>query len=371
MNILELCLSDGLGGLELYVFRSASALCRKHKVLAVLNEGSKLAGHFSNNSDISTQYLPYKKSYFPLLNARRLAKIIDTNQIDAIHMHWGNDLALAAFAKKFSHSKPALIYTRQMQITRSKDDFYHNLLYREMNRMLTISRRLENDARRYISKYADNITTLYYGVNEPANILSDSEWEAQRADFGFKPDDFIAGLLGRLEDGKGQHLLIKAIAKAQQLGHDIFGLIIGHEMDSGYRNTLKQLASDKGVADKIRFMDFVSNPQQLMQLCDCVVLATYEETFGLVLPEAMRAGVAVIGSNSGGVPEIIDHLETGLLFESRNDEDLCRKISMLYKDPELKQRLARHGKESADHRFNTKTHFEKLENHIIECVNGP
>ena len=83
----------------------------------------------------------------------------------------------------------------------------------------------------------------------------------------------------------------------------------------------------------------------------------------------MRAGVAVIGSNSGGVPEIIEHNKTGLLFESRNDEDLYQKISTLYNDPELKQRLAAQGKESADIRFNTTAHFEKLEGHIIECVN--
>ncbi|MCG6937297.1 MAG: glycosyltransferase family 4 protein [Gammaproteobacteria bacterium] len=369
MNILELCLSTGFGGLELYVFRSACALNASNRVLAVLNQNSRLAEHFKNNSDISTLYLHWSKSYFPLVNAYRLAKIIDQHEIDAIHMHWGNDLALAAFAKKLSTKKPALIYTRQMQITRSKDDFYHNMLYQQMSRMLTISRRLENDARRFIKKYADNITTLYYGVNEPAHFPDDNERKMQREEIGFQADDFVVGLFGRLEENKGQHLLIKAIARAQRDGLDIHGLIIGHEMDEGYRDTLKQMTIDQGIADKVVFMDFVNNPQQLMQLCDCVVLATYEETFGLVLAEAMRAGVAVIGSNSGGVPEIIEHNKTGLLFESRNEEDLYQKISTLYNDPELKQRLAAQGKESADIRFNTAAHFEKLEGHIIECVN--
>lgn len=369
MNILELCLSSGLGGLELYVFRAANALSSNNKVLTVLNKNSKLAEHFKNHSDISTLYLSHSKNYFPLINAYKLARIIDNNDIDAIHMHWGNDLALAAFSKKLSNKKPALIYTRQMQITRSKDDFYHNILYQQMDLMLTITKRLENDAKQFIKKYANNIKTLYYGVSAPEHFLSENEREIKRAEIGFKPDDFVAGLLGRLEDSKGQHLLIKAISKAHHEGSKICALIIGHEMDKGYRNTLKQMTVDKGIADNVFFMDFVPDPQQLMQLCDCVVLATYEETFGLVLPEAMRAGIAVIGSNSGGVPEIIEHNKTGLLFESGNDEDLYKKISELYEDSKLKHQLATQGKNSADNKFNNILHFQKLENNIFKCIN--
>ena len=129
--------------------------------------------------------------------------------------------------------------------------------------MLTISRRLENDARRFIKKYADNITTLYYGVNEPAHFPDDNERKMQREEIGFQADDFVVGLFGRLEENKGQHLLIKAIARAQRDGLDIHGLIIGHEMDEGYRDTLKQMTIDQGIADKVVFMDFVNNPQQL------------------------------------------------------------------------------------------------------------
>lgn len=55
---------------------------------------------------------------------------------------------------------------------------------------------------------------------------------------------------------------------------------------------------------------------------DAVVLTTECETFGLIMIEAMMAGVVVIGSNSGGVPEIIDHLEHGLLFNVFDAQDL-------------------------------------------------
>ncbi len=122
------------------------------------------------------------------------------------------------------------------------------------------------------------------------------------------------------------------------------------------------------VADRIIFQDFVSKPQQLMQLCDCVTLASAQETFGLVLPEAMRSGVAVIGSNSGGVPEIIEHGKTGLLFDSGNADDLYLQIEKLYLNPVFKQSIAQQGKQSADERFNNDLHFEQLEKHLKSII---
>ena len=147
-------------------------------------------------------------------------------------------------------------------------------------------------------------------------------------------------------------------------------LIVGHEMLPGYRSELQQLADNSGVAADVTFMDFTSEPQMLMQLCDCIALTSREETFGLVLPEAMRCGVAVIGSNRGGVPEIITHEQTGLLFESWDAASLYKQIRHLYTDAEFREQLAHNGREEADRRFNTEAHFAALEQHLQQAAAG-
>ena len=373
MNVLELCLSAGLGGLELYVFRSSEALANsqlnQNTVFAVLRKDSKLDGYYREHSSINipSSNIKYIKHFFsplPLLNARKLAAIIDNNNIDVIHMHWGKDLPLAAFAKTFSKRKPALVYTRQMMITRAKNDFYHNFLYRQLDLMLTITRELEGLCKKFIPLFSDKITTLYYGVKQPKEKLDENAIKQQRENLGFSKNDFIAGLIGRLEESKGQHLLIEALHTAQKNGHDIKALIVGHEMNPGYRDKLRSQAEKFGVLDKIVFQDFTSEPQQLMQLCDCVILASEQETFGLVLPEAMRAGVAVIGSNSGGVPEIIDHEQTGLLFKTGEADSLYQQLERFYQDEDFKNNIATQGNMSADKRFNNNLHFQQLEQHL-------
>lgn len=374
MNVLELCLSAGLGGLELYVFRSSEALqnspSNNNTVTAVLRRDSKLDSYYKEHSAFNIQYIKHFFSPLPLLNAWKLATIIDNNNIDVIHMHWGKDLPLAAFAKVFSGRKPALVYTRQMMITRAKNDFYHNFLYRQLDLMLTITRELEGLCKKFIPLFADKITTLYYGVKQPKEMLDDNSIQQQRVSLNFSDSDFIAGLIGRLEESKGQHLLIDAIHTAKNNGHEIKALIVGHEMNHGYRDTLKEQAKKAGVLDNITFQEFTSEPQQLMQLCDCVVLASGQETFGLVLPEAMRAGVTVIGSNSGGVPEIINHEETGLLFETKNADSLYQQLERLYLDADFKEQLARQGKQDADRRFDNTSHFEYLERHLKSAINN-
>ncbi|MCK4833484.1 MAG: glycosyltransferase family 4 protein, partial [Gammaproteobacteria bacterium] len=261
-----------------------------------------------------------------------------------------------------------LVYTRQMMITRVKDDFYHNFLYSQLDLMLTITRELEGLCKKFIPLYKEKITTLYYGVKKPEKILDEKSIAQQREDMGFSKDNFVAGLIGRLEESKGQHLLIDAISTAKKNGHDIKALIVGHEMNPGYRDTLKKQADELGVLDNIIFQDFTSEPQQLMQLCDCVILASGQETFGLVLPEAMRAGVAVIGSNSGGVPEIIEHETTGLLFKTKDADSLYQQLERLFLDPGFKEKLSIQGNKSADERFDNSSHFQQLEKHLESAI---
>ena len=230
MNILQLCLSSGLGGLELYVYRASDALQNRHKVTAVLQQGSKLDDYFEQHSSISRHHLKRRSGPLPIINARKLARIIDDNEIDLLHMHWGKDFALAALAKTLSKRKPKLVYTRQMMVTRYKNDFYHRFLYSQLDLLLTITRQLEQLYKKFVPGENLDVRALYYGVKPPQHVPGHDEIVTMRMDKGFSEDDFIIGLFGRLEDGKGQHLLIKAVSMARQNDKTVKALIVGHEM---------------------------------------------------------------------------------------------------------------------------------------------
>lgn len=360
MNIMELCLSPDLGGLELYVYRASMKLSETDNVHAVINQNGKLAERFKNTK-LPTSYIGKGFKLLPLFSALKLSKIIDQYNIDVIHMHWGRDLSLAALAKSFSKNKPRLVYTRQMQITRNKDDIYHRFLYKQVDIFITITKVLAKLARSFLSDADKNkVVPLYYGVQEPNRMLSREEKLELREKAGFVESDFVISLFGRIEEYKGQHVVIDAIAKLKRQGNAVKGLIVGHAMDKDYLLSLKDRVKEKGIETDICFMNFLENPQEWMQACDVVVLATKEETFGLVLAEAMQSGVAVIGTNSGGVPEIIDHNKNGFLFEYGDVENLCKYILEFKEDESKALKYAKAGQVKARQLFDVNEHYIEL-----------
>ncbi|MFW0694348.1 glycosyltransferase family 4 protein [Aliarcobacter butzleri] len=340
-KILEVCLSPDLGGLELYMKNITKYL----GATAVINKKAKLKDIFEKeeiNHFVLSRYNFYK-----------LSKIIDKEKIDIVHLHWTKDIPVVVFAKLFSKRKPKIIQTRHMHMTRFKSDFYHKFLYKNIDMIIAVTNLVKEQLDRFIPEdIRPKIETSYIGANTP-NLLSDEEKNNLKRSFKIT-NEFVVCIVGRVEEAKGQHIVLKAVDKLRKNGIDAKTLVIGHYMDKNYFNNLKNIYPND------IFTDFVNNPTDFMQISDCVVLATKKETFGLVLIEAMKCGVCVLGSNSGGPLEIIDDEKTGLLFESMNSDSLCEKLSLIIENEELKETLALNGKIKANEFFDSKKQLEVI-----------
>ena len=360
MKILELCLSPGRGGLELYVVK----VCRwakeaGHDVQAITRTGSYLDNWLSQ-INVNHSEIRIINRHFPVLAAKKLARMIDEKAIDVIHMHWGKDLALAVLAKQYAHRSVRLIYTRQMALTRRKSDIYHRHLYSNIDYYVVISRRLYEQAVKYLPMPEERIQLLYYGVAAP-QVSENFECDKFLEQFSLSTSAFKIGLFGRIEHGKGQHILFDAVRELVAAGHNVSSFLIGHIMDQEYFNGLKKDAIDNNIENNFTYIGFHENPGRFMHCFDVVVLASYCETFGLVLIESMRAGCAVIGTNCGGVPEIIDNGKTGLLFEPGDSNGLRNALEKLINDEVYRKELAITGKKVADECFSEEKHFNCLE----------
>ena len=358
MKILQICMSQGFGGLELYVLKVAKFLASDNYPLNVLTRKNSFLDVKLSENNVANDSFSSVFYHFPLLSAFRLAKYIEKNKVDVMHIHWGNDLLLAVLAKVLSRRNVKLVYTRQMSLTRSKDDIYHRFLYKNVDSYIVITKALYDDAVKYLPIKPENIHLLYYGVpaaNTDINICDKYLSEAE-----LDKDIFKLAIFGRVEKGKGQHLVIEATKNLLKQGQKIQVAIIGHVMDKSYFKQLELEISENNLEKNIFYLGFHSSPTSIMSCFDAVVLATKCETFGLVLPEAMRAGVTVIGSNCGGVPEIIKHDETGLLFKPENVADLTKQLLKLTSDKVFCTKLAYAGKEDADKRFSEEQHFKVL-----------
>ncbi len=359
-NIMELCLSDGVGGLELYVLRTAQQMQqRNHHCVSVVRPGTMLASRMDEDG-IRYHGLQKRNKWLPLSAALQLARVIDQEKVDVIHMHWAKDLNLAVLAKLFSRRPVKLLYSRHMMITRPKHDFYHRWLYRHVDRLLAVTDELCGLMREFLPMPAEAIETLYLGVDAPP-ALTAQQRIAIRHEYGFTEDDFVIFMVGRIEEYKGQHLLVEALELLHQQALPVRAIIVGPAMDEGYLQRLRDRVADSQLSASIKIPGSIKQASHLTAAFDVALLATECETFGLVLIEAMRAGVAVIGTAACGVLEIIDDGKSGLLFPPNDGKALGAVIRRLYEDAGFRRQLAQAGKQKADEVFATEAHFDQLE----------
>ena len=252
-----------------------------------------------------------------------------------------------------------------MTMTRFKDDFYHRFLYKHMDMILAVTQQVSEQVIKFIpADIRPKVEVLYMGSDKP-EILSDEEIVTYKNEIFIQEDDFLIGMVGRIEEVKGQYLLIEAVQKLKAEGINVKVCFVGHAMEASYQKELDKMLADKKLQKEVSFLGFTKNPHRFMQACDCLVLATPCETFGLVVIEAMQVGTAVIATNQCGPLEIIEDERAGLLFEKNSSDDLAKKIKKLVNNKEFCSSVSQNGKEIAEERFSNHLQFKKLKE-IIE-----
>jgi glycosyltransferase involved in cell wall biosynthesis len=370
VKILQLCLSPDFGGLEIF-FRDYCrwwAASDRNSLYLCVQKGSRIAGELAA-LNLPTLTFPRKASFWPQAMSKEAARYVDEHGIDVIHMHWKYDLALAVLARRSARRPVKIVHSRHMDLPGRKHDPYHRLLYRAVDLYHTITRAVADQARAHLPLEGTRVETIYLGV-APVEEIDAAERLRVRDEFGLDYT-FTVGVVGRLSEYKGQHLLIKAAQILKVNGVDIQVVIAGHAMEPHFVDHLRKMASELNVRDRVHFLGFQAEPHRLIQALDVLALTTTKETFGMVLVEAMRLGVPVIGSHAGGVPEIIDHNQTGLLFASQDASSLADQILTLYRDEALRNNLARNGREKAAMMFDRDTQNAALKDRIEQLVPAP
>ncbi|MBN2364923.1 MAG: glycosyltransferase family 4 protein, partial [Calditrichaeota bacterium] len=189
-----------------------------------------------------------------LSRAWSLADFIRINEIDVVHVHWKFDLPVVALARKLSGKKFLFVHTRQMNMPGKKTDPYHRFVYGQLDAFIAITRYIENQAHVNLPIHSDKIFQIYYGFSISSAISHDRIKEL-KSRFGIT-GKFTVGLLGRISEYKGQHLLIEAVEQLNREGLPVHAFIVGAPFEPVYCRQLHQMVLDKALQEQVRFIDF-------------------------------------------------------------------------------------------------------------------
>ncbi len=168
----------------------------------------------------------------------------------------------------------------------------------------------------------------------PAGPEEVAEWQRS---LGIAADQLVAFTAGRLSREKGHADLLAAMAQIPPDIRQKFRLVIAGEGPE--RARLAQQAGTLGIARSVSLVGHQRELAPFYSLADLVVLASHSEGSPNVLLEAMAAGLPVVATEVGGVPEILHDGETGILVPSGNPSMLAKAMIRLLNDGGLRQRL--------------------------------
>lgn len=162
---------------------------------------------------------------------------------------------------------------------------------------------------------------------------------------GVSPDFTIIGCAGRLVPVKGHPYLLRAFRKLQpELGKGLPDTRLVLLGGGAEEQKLRDEARSLGISDQVVFAGHRPDVHRLLGAFDVFAMPSLQEGLGLAALEAAAAGIPIVASRTGGLPEIIEHEQTGLLVPPTDVDALADALARVLRDPELGRRMASKGR---------------------------
>lgn len=175
---------------------------------------------------------------------------------------------------------------------------------------------------------------------------------------GYTTGEDYALYFGRIEKVKGLEVLLNAI---ESIPDNIKIFIAG---EGEYKNEmLSRIEKSNVLRNRVRYIGFLKGQELSNAIAKAkfiIVPSIWYETFGLTVVEAMAYSKPVIGSNIGGITEIIEDGETGYLVPPNDKEQLAKRIYALYHDNSLIKEMGLKARVRVEAKFSKESHFSKL-----------
>lgn len=290
--------------------------------------------------------------YAPFLIAR-IRSAISEYQPDIIHTHfWLSDIIGERAARPFPHIK--LVSTQHDEvnpgriITRLK----RNALKR-FDVITAISKSVRQFLTTHFAVAPERIELIYNG------ILVDAFTRGKKNDSAWRP---TIGLIARLEPIKGGDIFMEAFCRLAVKNKNIHAAIIG---DGSQRKKLELRCNRASIGERVRFWGFQADLIPALREIDIIVVPSRSEGLSVTILEALAAQKLVIGSDIGGVPELITNGQTGLLVPPNDINALVERIQWCIDHPEQAMTIRINGQNWLTQRRSTFDLNEVIRKYLI------
>jgi len=368
-KILYLVTQSDFGGAQRYVFDLASNFSQKYAIIVAGGE----QGHQGEltkrlkEKNIEFRHLSHlKRAISPLhdwLAFWQIVKLIKKEKPNIIHLNSSKISILGSLAAQYVSRiisyKLYVIYTVHgwifnEELSAGKKYFYlwcERFTARFKDKIICLSEFDKQNAIKQKIEPAKKISVIHNGI-KPINFLSKEE---AREKLNIPQDAVAIGTIGNLYKNKGYQHLIKAF-KILNIKYLILNIIGEGPESKNLKSEILNLKLDK----KIMLIGNIPSAASLLSAFNIYICSSIKEGLPYSILEAMQAGLPIVSTNVGAIPEVIADKKSGLLVEPKNPDRLAKKIKYLIDNPEVAKRLGENAKEKVKE-FSLEKMLEKTE----------
>lgn len=263
-----------------------------------------------------------------------LLSIFRNEKPDVVHLNSAKAGGVGALAARLA-GVPKIIFTAhgwafnedRPLLQRFVIKFFSWITVLLSHKTIAVSNAVKNNAKNwpFVSK---KIIVIKNGIKKPEFYSQKIAREKLFAYTGvtLSSDAFIVGTIAELHKNKGVQYAIESFAKLATQNLNLYYFILGDGEERAYLDTL---VMHHGLQGRVFLIGFVDEAARLMSAFDVFILPSITEALGLVLLEAGHAGIPVVASCVGGIPEIIEDSKTGILTQARDTNSIIKAIKKL------------------------------------------
>ena len=243
--------------------------------------------------------------------------------------------------------------------------FLDRLILRHCTKIIAVSEELKKElVKSRISENKIRIIQNAVPQSYPSEIFQSSRI-SQREMLGISSEQLVIGYVGRLSKEKGVNYLIEACTNIRANNIPFQLIIVGEGPE---KPKLEEKARKNGVIENVYFAGFQNDIENWLSALDIFILPSLTEGTPMALLEAMSVNLPVIASAVGGVPKIIENKKNGILVTPANPDQIADALIKLYKNDELRLKIARKAAETITNRFSINQWVDKIESVYLDII---
>ncbi len=341
----------GVGGAEVLVDVMVRRMDDRYRcVVAVLDEVGEIGERLLADGFV-VEHL-HRQAGIDRGCARRLDAFAKREGADILHAHQYTPFFQAMLSRGLLGSRPVLFTEHGRHfpdLPSRKRAIVNRLMLRRRDRLVGVGGAVRQALIDNEGLPSGRVEVVYNGVDLQALAAAAPDARPRiRAEFGFSDTDSVVVQVARLHELKDHQTALRAIQEAVRQQPTVRLLIVG---EGDQRATIEASIRKLKLEQHVRLAGNRADVADLLAAADVFLMSSISEGIPLTIIEAMAAGLPVVSTAVGGIPEMIRHAENGFLANSGDSSGLASSLVLLQQNPTLRNTVAVAGREQAMQSF--------------------